>query len=158
MDYQLETKEAFSLAAIGFSLQSDLSDMDAVIAEKTAFYKKLTQDGTLDALKQSATDDLEWSVNEVYQNKAWNYRAISTSKSLEIATRMVEFPAGDYITVSGISEDADGLFDQLTYKAFGEILPYVTDYAYVGGPNATWRKDNGDGTYSGQFIVPVVKQ
>ncbi|MEY8444551.1 hypothetical protein AALA52_09990 [Lactococcus ileimucosae] len=73
MDYRLETKEAFSLAAIGFSLQSDLSDMNAVIAEKTAFYKKLAQDGRLDALKQSATDDLEWSVNEVYQNKAWNY-------------------------------------------------------------------------------------
>ncbi|MFC5401129.1 hypothetical protein [Cohnella soli] len=50
------------------------------------------------------------------------------------------------------------LFDQLTYRAFGEVLGQVPDYAYIGGPNATYRKDNGDGTFCGEFLVPVVKK
>lgn len=73
------------------------------------------------------------------------------------ATRIIEFPESEYIVVAGTGEK-DTLFDQLTFRAFGEILPQITDYAYIGGPNATYRRDNGNGTFYGEFWVPVVKK
>lgn len=49
--------------------------------------------------------------------------------------------------------DKEAWFDQLTYRAFGEVLAQVPDYAYIDGPNATFRQDNGDGIFYGEFWV-----
>lgn len=123
---------------------------------KTEFWDKLKADGRFNKLKTAAKDDREWSVNEVYQGKPWNYFAVEAGKSVADATRFIEFPESEYIVVAG-NGDKETLFDQLTYRAFGEVLPQITDYAYIGGPNATYRKDSGDGSFYGEFWVPVVK-
>lgn len=112
--------------------------------------------GDLLSSKIFAKDNREWSVNEVYQGKPWNYFAVEAGKSVADATRIIEFPESEYIVVAG-SGDKETLFDELTYLAFGEVLSQITDYAYIGGPNATYRKDNGEGTFYGEFWVPVVK-
>lgn len=156
-NYTLEQKKPFTLTAYGFSIQSNFQDMAALQKEKAAFWEKLKTDGRFDKLKDSAKNDREWSVNEVYQGKPWNYFAVEAGKKVADATRFIEFPESEYIVVSGTG-DKEGLFDQLTYRAFGEILPHITDYAYIGGPNATFREDHGDGTFYGEFWVPVVKK
>lgn len=156
-DYTLEHKKSFTLTAYGISLRSNFQDMSAMQKEKAEFWGGLKADGRFDKLKGAAKDDREWSVNEVYQGKPWNYFAVEAGKSVGDATRIIEFPESEYIVVAGTGEK-EALFDQLTYRAFGEILPRITDYAYIGGPNATYRKDNGDGTFYGEFWVPVVKR
>jgi len=156
-DYTLEHKKSFTLTAYGFSIRSNFQDMQAVQKEKLEFWGKLKADGRFHQLKDAAKDDREWSVNEVYQGKPWNYFAVEAGKSVPDATRIIEFPESEYIVVAGHG-DKEALFDQLTYRAFGEILTQVTDYAYIGGPNATFRQDNGDGTFYGEFWVPVVKK
>ncbi|MEW9699470.1 hypothetical protein [Paenibacillus sp. SI8] len=60
----------------------------------------------------------EWSVNEVYQGKPWNYFEVEARKSVADATRIIGFPESEYIVVAG----------------------------------------NGDGTFYGEFWVPVVKK
>ncbi len=156
-DYTLEHKPSFTLTAYGFSIRSNFQDMAAMQKEKAEFWGKLKADGRYNKLKNAAADDREWSVNEVYQGKPWNYFAVEAKKSVTDATRVIEFPDSEYIVVAGTG-DKEALFDQLTYRAFGEVLSRITDYAYIGGPNATYRKDNGDGTFYGEFWVPVVKR
>ncbi|MDG0795125.1 GyrI-like domain-containing protein [Cohnella ginsengisoli] len=155
--YSVEHKASFTLTAYGFSMQSHFQDAPAMQKEKAAFWGGLKADGRFDKLKAAAKDDREWSVNEVYQGRPWNYFAVEASKSVGDATRIIEFPESEYIVVAGTG-DKEALFDQLTYRAFGEVLSQVTDYAYIGGPNATYRKENGDGTFYGEFWVPVVKK
>lgn len=156
-DYTLEHKQSFTLTAYGVSLQSNFQDMTALQKEKAEFWGKLKADGRFNKLKDAAKDEREWSVNEVYQGKPWNYFAVEAGKSVADATRVIEFPESDYIVVAG-NGDKETLFDQLTFHAFNEVLAKVTDYAYIGGPNATYRNDNGDGTFYGEFWVPVVKR
>ncbi|MEC0240674.1 GyrI-like domain-containing protein [Paenibacillus dokdonensis] len=156
-DYTLEHKKSFTLTAYGFSIQSNFQDIPALQKEKAEFWGRLKADGRFNKLKDAAKDDREWSVNEVYQGKPWNYFAVEAGKSVADATRVIEFPESDYIVVAG-NGDKETLFDQLTYRAFSEVLAKVTDYAYIGGPNATYRNDNGDGTFYGEFWVPVVKK
>ena len=156
-DYTLEHKKSFTLTAYGFSIRSDFQDISSLQKEKAEFWGRLKADGRYDKLKYAAKNDREWSVNEVYQGKPWNYFAVEAGKSVVDATRFIEFPESEYIVVAGNGEK-EALFDQLTYLAFSEVLPQITDYAYIGGPNATYRKDNGDGTFYGEFCVPVVKK
>jgi Bacterial transcription activator, effector binding domain. len=155
--YTLERKKSFALTAYGFSIRSNFQNMSEVQKEKAEFWGRLKADGRYHKLKEAAKDDREWSVNEVYQGKPWNYFAVEAGKSVADATRIIEFPESEYIVVAGTGEK-DMLFDQLTFRAFGEILPQITDYAYIGGPNATYRRDNGNGTFYGEFWVPVVKK
>lgn len=156
-EYALDYKKSFTLTAYGFSIRSSFQDMTALQKEKAEFWDKLKADGRFSKLKAAAKDDREWSVNEVYQGKPWNYFAVEAGKSVADATRIIEFPDSEYIVVAGTG-DKEELFDQLTYRAFGEVLSRITDYAYIGGPNATYRKDNGDGSFYGEFWVPVVKK
>lgn len=156
-NYTVEHKKSFTLTAYGFSIQSNFQDAPAFQKEKAEFWGGLKADGRFDKLKAAAKDDREWSVNEVYQGRPWNYFAVEASKSVADATRNIEFPESEYIVLAGTG-DKETLFDQLTYRAFGEVLSQITDYAYIGGPNATYRKENGDGTFYGEFWVPVVKK
>ena len=156
-EYTIEHKKFFTLTAYGFSIRSNFQDMTALQKEKAEFWGRLKADGRFDKLKVAAKDDREWSVNEVYQGKPWNYFAVEAGKSVGDATRIIEFPESEYIVVAGTGEK-EALFDQLTYHAFGDVLPRITDYAYIGGPNATYRLDKGDGSFYGEFWVPVVKR
>jgi predicted transcriptional regulator YdeE len=156
-NYSIEMKKSFTLTAYGYTIQSNFQDMQAMQKEKAAFWDSLKADRRYDKLKSAAKNDREWSVNEVYQDKPWNYFAVEAGSSVPDATRVIEFPEGEYIVVAGTG-DKETLFDQLTYQAFGEVLPAVTDYAYIGGPNATYRQDRGDGTYYGEFWAPVVRK
>src|SRR5690606_22360407 len=135
--HTIERKPSFTLTAYGFSIRSDFQDLSALRQEKAAFWGQLKADGRFHKLKDAAKDDREWSVNEVYQGKPWNYFAVEAGKSVDDATRIIEFPESEYIVVAGHG-DKEALFDQLTYRAFGEVLAQVTDYAYIGGPNATF--------------------
>jgi predicted transcriptional regulator YdeE len=156
-EYTLDHKKSFTLTAYGFSIRSNFQDISSLQKEKAEFWGNLKADGRFDKLKEAAKDDREWSVNEVYQGKPWNYFAVEAGKSVVDATRIIEFPESEYIVVAGNGEK-ELLFDQLTYLAFSEVLPRITDYAYIGGPNATYRKEKGDGTFYGEFWVPVVKK
>ena len=108
--------------------------MQALQKEKAEFWGVLKADGRFDKLKDAAKDDREWSINEVYQGKPWNYFAVEAGKSVSDATRIIEFLESEYIVVAG-NGDKETLFDQLTYRSFG-----------------------CDGTFYGEFWVPVVKK
>lgn len=40
--------------------------------------------------------------------------------------------------------------------AFGQALPNLDDFAYVGGPNAVVIKNNQSNQITGEIIIPVV--
>lgn len=156
-NYTLEEKEGFTVLGIGTELKSDYRDQAGINQEKSDFWKAVTQDGRLDKLKSVAQNDYIFIVNEAVNNKMMHYAGVMTEEYLPEATRLIQFPKGEYIIVKGEAETEEGLSNKLTGIAFGEVLMEVTEVSYVGGPNAAVLMGQKDGMVYGEMWIPVVR-
>ncbi|WP_419954869.1 GyrI-like domain-containing protein [Neobacillus niacini] len=157
-NYTLEEKDEFTVLGFGTELKSDYTDYAGIMKEKSDFWHAVQQDGTLDALKTVATNDYIFVVNEAVNNKMMHYAGVMTEKTLPDATRMIQFPKGEYIVVKGEAETSEELSNMLTGIAFGQVLPEVRDVAYVGGPNASVEMGKRNGLVFGEMWIPVVRK
>ena len=156
-NYTLEEKEGFTVLGIGTELKSDYRDQAGINQEKSDFWKAVTQDGRLDKLKSVAQNDYIFIVNEAVNNKMMHYAGVMTEESLPEATRLIQFPKGEYIIVKGEAKTEEELSNKLTGIAFGEVLMEVTEVSYVGGPNAAVLMGQKDGMVYGEMWIPVVR-
>jgi predicted transcriptional regulator YdeE len=157
-DYILEEKDSFTVLGFGTELKSDYTDYAGITKEKADFWSAVKQDGRLDTLKAVAANDYIFTVNEAVNNKMMHYAGVMTEKSLPEATRMIQFPKGEYIVVKGEAGTSEELSNMLTGIAFGQVLPEAKDVAYVGGPNACVEMGNRDGLVFGEMWIPVVRK
>ncbi|MBG9588015.1 GyrI-like domain-containing protein [Cytobacillus firmus] len=157
-NYTLEEKESFTVLGIGTELKSDYTDYAGINQEKADFWQAVKQDGRLDKLKALATNDYIFVVNEAVNNKMMHYAGVMTEASLPEATRLIQFPEGEYLIVKGEAGTSEELSNMLTGIAFGQALPEATDYAYVGGPNASVEMGQQNGMVFGEMWIPVVKK
>jgi predicted transcriptional regulator YdeE len=157
-DYTLEEKDSFTVLGFGTELKSHYTDYAGINKEKSDFWQAVNQDGTLDTLKSVATNDYIFAVNEAVNNKMMLYAGVMTKTSLPEATRVIEFPKGEYLVVKGEAKSAEELSNMLTGIAFGEVLPAATNFAYVGGPNATVEMGQRNGIVYGEIWIPVVRK
>lgn len=156
-DYILEEKESFTVLGIGTELKSDYTDYAGINKEKADFWQAVKQDGRLDALKAIATNDYIFTVNEAVNNKMMHYAGVMTEKSLPEASRVIQFPKGEYLIVKGEAKTAEELSNILTGIAFGQVLPEAKNFAYVGGPNAAVEMGQQNGLVYGEMWIPVVR-
>lgn len=157
-NYTLEEKDSFTVLGIGTELQSDYTDYTGINKEKADFWEAVKQDGRLDTLKAVAANDYIFAVNEAVNNKMMYYAGVMTEASLPEATRVIQFPKGEYLVVKGEAKTPDELSNMLTGIAFGQVLPEAKDFAYVGGPNATVEMGQRDGFVFGEIWIPVVRK
>ncbi|AYB44135.1 GyrI-like domain-containing protein [Paenibacillus lautus] len=157
-NYTLEEKDGFIVLGIGTELKSDYTDYAGINKEKTEFWESVKQDGRLDTLKAIAANDYIFAVNEAVNNKMMYYAGVMTEESLPEATRVIQFPKGEYLVVKGEGKTADELSNKLTGIAFGQVLPAAKDFAYVGGPNATVEMEERNGVVCGELWIPVVRK
>ncbi|WP_368652808.1 GyrI-like domain-containing protein [Ornithinibacillus sp. 4-3] len=157
-DYKVEEKDSFIVLGIGTELTSDYTDFAGINKEKTDFWQTVRQDGSLDKLKALATNDYIFAVNEAVNNKMMHYAGVLTEEELPEATRVIQFPKGDYVIVKGEAKDSDELHLTLTGIAFGEVLGQLEDFAYVGGPNASVEMGEKNGLLYGEMWIPVIKK
>lgn len=157
-NYTLEEKESFTVLGIGTELKSDYTDYAGINQEKAEFWQAVKQDGRLDKLKAVATNDYIFVVNEAVNNKMMHYAGVMTEASLPEATRLIQFPEGEYLIVKGEAGTSEELSNMLTGIAFGQALPEATDYAYVGGPNASVEMGQQNGMVFGEMWIPVVRK
>lgn len=155
-NYTLEKKDRFNVLGLGTELLSDYTDSAGIAREKSEFWSAVAQDGRLDTLKAISTNDYIFAVNEAVNNKMMHYAGVITDESVSQESRVIEFPAGDYLVVRGEGSTAEELSHALTYAAFAEALPEVKDFIYVGGPNATVEMEQRDGRVVGEMWIPVV--
>lgn len=156
--FTLEEKDSFIVLGIGTELKSDYTDYAGINKEKAEFWSAVEEDGRLDTLKSIAANDFIFAVNEAVNNKMMYYAGVMTDASLPEATRMIQFPQGEYLVVKGEAPTSNDLGNQLAGFAFGQVLPEAKDYAYVGGPNATVEMGQRDGVVFGEMWIPVVKK
>ncbi len=156
-NYSLEKKDSFTVLGFGIELKSDYTDQASINKEKANFWQAVNQDGSLDKLKSIATNDYIFIVNEAVNNKMMHYAGVMTEESLPEATRLIEFPKGEYIVVKGEANTDEELSNKLTGKAFGEVLMEVTDVSYVGGPNTAVVMGQQNGLVYGEMWIPVVR-
>jgi predicted transcriptional regulator YdeE len=157
-NYTLEEKEGFTVLGIGTELKSDYTDYAGINKEKLDFWLAVKQDGRLETLKTIATNDYIFAVNEAVNNKMMHYAGVMTDATLPDATRVIQFPKGEYLVVKGEAETADALSNILTGIAFGQVLPEAKNFAYVGGPNATVEMGQRNGLVFGEMWIPVVRK
>jgi predicted transcriptional regulator YdeE len=157
-DYTLEEKDSFTVVGIGTELTSDYTDFAGITKEKADFWLAVKQDGRLETLKAKATNDYVLAVNEAVNNKMMHYAGVMTETSVPEATRMIEFPKGEYLVVKGEAKTAFELSNMLTGIAFGQVLPEAKNFAYVGGPNATVEMGQQNGLVFGEMWIPVVRK
>ncbi|MGG4343268.1 GyrI-like domain-containing protein [Paenibacillus lautus] len=157
-NYTLEEKDSFIVLGIGTELQSDYTDYAGINQEKADFWEAVKQDGTLDTLKNIAANDYIFAVNEAVNNKMMYYAGVMTETTLPEATRVIQFPKGEYLVVKGEGKTAEELSNTLTGIAFGQVLPEAQNFAYVGGPNATVEMGQRNGLVFGEVWIPVVRK
>ncbi|MBB2482984.1 effector binding domain-containing protein [Bacillus sp. APMAM] len=157
-NYTLEEKDSFTVLGIGTELKSHYTDYAGINKEKADFWQTVSQNGTLDTLKAVATNDYVFAVNEAVNNKMMHYAGVMTEESLPEASRIIQFPKGEYLVVKGEGNTADELSNKLAGIAFGQVLPEVKDFAYVGGPNTTVEMGQREGLVFGEMWIPVVRK
>ncbi|PLR89338.1 GyrI-like domain-containing protein [Bacillus sp. T33-2] len=157
-NYTLEEKESFTVLGIGTELKSDYTDYAGINKEKADFWSAVKQDGMLDMLKAVATNDYIFVVNEAVNNKMMHYAGVMTEASLPEASRVIQFPKGEYLVVKGEAETSGELSNMLTGIAFGQVLPEAKNFAYVGGPNASVEMGQRNGLVFGEMWIPVVRK
>ncbi|MFP7298911.1 GyrI-like domain-containing protein [Neobacillus niacini] len=157
-NYTLEEKDSFTVLGFGVELKSNYTDYAGITKEKADFWSAVKQDGTLDALKAVAKNDYIFTVNEAVNNKMMHYAGVMTEQTLPDATRVIQFPKGEYIVVKGEAGSSEELSNMLTGTAFGQVLPEATDVAYVGGPNASVEMGQRNGLVYGEMWIPVVRK
>ncbi len=157
-NYRLEEKEGFTVLGIGTELKSHYTDFAGINKEKQDFWQAVKQDGRLEALKAVASNDYIFAVSEAVNNKMMYYAGVLTDASLPEATRVIQFPQGEYLIVEGEADTSDALGNQLTGIAFGQVLPEAADFAYVGGPNTTVEMGQRNGMVFGEVWIPIVRK
>lgn len=159
-DYTLEEKDSFTVLGFGTELKSDYTDFAGVNKEKSDFWQTFSQDGRLDSLKAIAENDYVFAVNEAVNNKMMHYAGVMTEASApELGeSRIIQFPKGEYLVVKGEGKTADELNNKLAGIAFGQVLPEVKNFAYVGGPNATVVMGQRNSLVFGEMWIPVVRK
>ncbi|MFJ7729802.1 GyrI-like domain-containing protein [Neobacillus sp. NPDC097160] len=157
-NYTLEEKDSFTVLGIGTELKSDYTDYAGITKEKADFWQAVKQDGTLETLKAIAANDYIFAVNEAVNNKMMHYAGVMTEASLPEATRVIQFPKGEYLVVKGEAKTADELSNTLTGIAFGQALAEAKIVAYVGGPNTTVEMGQRNGLVFGEMWIPVVRK
>jgi len=157
-NYTLVAKDSFTVLGIGTELRSDYTDYAGITKEKADFWESIKQDGRLETLKAVAANNYIFAVNEAVNNKMMHYAGVMTEASVPEASRLIQFPKGEYLVVKGEAQTAEELSNKLTGIAFGQVLSEVKDVAYVGGPNATVEMGQQNGILFGEMWIPVVRK
>lgn len=153
--YTIEEKPAFTVLGIGMVLTGGFSEMGQ---QKADFWQKINADHALDDL--AGITNYPYAVNEAVNGEFHYYAGKQVDPSTTVATgqRLIAFPAGKYLVIQGTASDQMGLYNALEGPAFGEILPQLKDYAYVGGPNTSCMTgQDADGVH-GEMLVPLVEK
>lgn len=156
-NYTLEEKDSFIVLGIGVELKSDYTDYAGINKEKALFWQGINEDGGLDKLKSIATNDYLFIVNEAVNNKMMHYAGVMAEENLPEASRVIQFPKGEYLVVKGEANTDEELGNTLTGIAFGEALPAASHVAYVGGPNTAVVMGEENGIVYGEMWIPVVR-
>lgn len=154
-NYKIETKPAFTVLGLDKVLTGDFASMGQ---QKADFWQTVNTDHALDNL--AGLNDYPFAVNEAINGEFHYYagRQVSADTTAADGQRLIEFPAGKYLVITGSAADQMSLYNSLEGPAFGEILPQLDDYAYVGGPNTSYVTGTDAGGVHGEMLVPLVEK
>ncbi|MFC6181583.1 effector binding domain-containing protein [Lactiplantibacillus daowaiensis] len=157
-NYEIATKDGFTVLGLGTTLSGDYQQLPA---QKQAFWQQVTTTPRYQALKASAKNAWEFAVNEAIDGVMYFYAGVQTATDVQPAAdteRAIQFPTSSYLIVKGTADTAINLFGQLEGAAFGQILPSLTDQAYVGGPNATVITTSTPEQVTGELWIPITNK
>ena len=152
---QIIKKAAFTVLGLGTTLSGDYQELPS---QKRAFWQTVHEDGRFTSLMTLAQNQQQFAVNEAIDGKMFFYAGVQTDANVSVGEtqRAISFPASDYLVVTGEAASETALFELLEGQSFGEVLPSLSGYAYVGGPNATVITTHQDNQVQGEMWIPIV--
>ena len=156
MAYTIKNMEVFTVLGIGTQLIAEQNEnFYAEIARQKRAHVSNSQNA-LARLTKNANSDETYYVNEAVNGEMWYYVGVASDDAAASDVREIVFPAGKYLVISDQADSRAALSGQLEGQAFGQVLPNLDDFAYVGGPNAVVIKNNQSNQITGEIIIPVV--
>jgi len=156
MAYTIKNMEVFTVLGIGTQLIAEQNEnFYAEIARQKGAHVSNSQNA-LARLTKNANSDETYYVNEAVNGEMWYYVGVASDDAAASDVREIVFPAGKYLVISDQADSRAALSGQLEGQAFGQVLPNLDDFAYVGGPNAVVIKNNKSNQITGEIIIPVV--
>lgn len=156
MVYTIKNMEVFTVLGIGTQLIAEQNEnFYAEIARQKEAHVSNSQNA-LARLTKNANSDETYYVNEAVNGEMWYYVGVASDDAAASDVREIVFPAGKYLVISDQADSRAALSGQLEGRAFGQALPNLDDFAYVGGPNAVVIKNNQSNQITGEIIIPVV--
>ncbi|MCT8398114.1 transcriptional regulator [Weissella cibaria] len=156
MAYTIKNMEVFTVLGIGTQLIAEQNEnFYAEIARQKGAHVSNSQNA-LARLTKNANSDETYYVNEAVNGEMWYYVGVASDDAAASDVREIVFPAGKYLVISDQADSRAALSGQLEGQAFGQVLPNLDDFAYVGGPNAVVIKNNQSNQITGEIIIPVV--
>lgn len=156
MVYTIKNMEVFTVLGIGTQLIAEQNEnFYAEIARQKGAHVSNSQNA-LARLTKNANSDETYYVNEAVNGEMWYYVGVASDDAAASDVREIVFPAGKYLVISDQADSRAALSGQLEGQAFGQVLPNLDDFAYVGGPNAVVIKNNQSNQITGEIIIPVV--
>lgn len=156
MAYTIKNMEVFTVLGIGTQLIAEQNEnFYAEIARQKGAHVSNSQNA-LARLTKNANSDETYYVNEAVNGEMWYYVGVASDDAASSDVREIVFPAGKYLVISDQADSRAALSGQLEGQAFGQVLPNLDDFAYVGGPNAVVIKNNQSNQITGEIIIPVV--
>lgn len=152
-NYQIETKPAFTVLGLETTLTGDYFKMGQ---QKESFWNQVNAAKSLTPL--AGLNDFEFAVNEAINGVLHYYagRQVDPTTVATTGQRLIQFPAGKYLVITAQADNQMGLYNALEGLAFGQILPTLNDYAYVGGPNTAVKMTATKTGVSGEMWIPLV--
>lgn len=157
-EYSVVEKDSFTVVGLGTELKSHYTDYAGINKEKSDFWQAVSEDGRLELLKGIAANDYIFAVNEAVNGKMMHYAGVMTQAAAPEEARIIQFPKGEYLVVTGEEKTAEELNNKLAGVAFGQVLPEANHFAYVGGPNTTVETGQRNGLVVGEMWIPVVRK
>lgn len=159
-NYKIVDKSAFTVIGFGTTVQFGEGDdkFAHVQRQKLALWQAVSTDGRLDQLKTLSTDSRLLAVNEAINQEMWYYAGVFSTAEAPEGSRAINFPQGKYLVVNGTASNPGDLYAKLEGLVFGQVLPNLDEYAYVGGPNAAVETSANAKEASGEMWVPIIEK
>ncbi|WP_135554007.1 effector binding domain-containing protein [Paenibacillus cymbidii] len=157
--YRWEHKPAFRVLGYKAALEGAGGVHDpGYSAQKTAFFKRLIQEGQMERLRPLAESRNGFAAVAVEDGRACYYAGVCTSRSGPEHTEEALFPAGEYLVLAGSGGLSRLAFDRLEDEAFGEVLREGAEWEYAGSPVAEVLLNGNPADAEVEVWVPVRKR
>lgn len=158
-NFRIERQERFRIVGFKTALEGASSIHSPLFSgQKTEFFKSVIQNGQLALLRPLSESPYGYGTVALEQGNVFYYAGVRTSQAAPDQTEGVQFPASDYLILTGKGGLSRLAFDRLEDQAFNDLLTPAYEWEYAGAPVAEILLNGNPTDAEVEVWVPVKKR